>query len=72
MNKKNKDSLKNFWENMNHNNISIIGVPGGEEQKQGGENLFEEVTTKSFPNLVNSMGGGGGWGERREQKKYLK
>ena len=40
MNKKNKDSLKNFWENMNHNNISIIGVPGGEEGEQKIKNLF--------------------------------
>ena len=36
---------------MKCNNIHIIGVPG-EERKQGIENLFEEIMTENFLNLV--------------------
>ena len=37
---------------MKCNNIQIIGVPEGEEREQGIENLFEEIMTEIFPNLV--------------------
>ena len=29
-----------------------MGVPKGEESKKGIENLFEEIMTKNFPNLL--------------------
>ena len=29
-----------------------MGLPEGEESKQGVENLFENIMTKNFPNLV--------------------
>ena len=37
---------------MKHNNIHIMGIPEGEDSKQGIENLFREITTESVPNLV--------------------
>ena len=37
---------------MKHNNIHIIGIPEGEEEEQGIENLFEKVMTENFPNLM--------------------
>ena len=37
---------------MKHNNIRIIGIPEGEEQEQGIENLFEKVIMENFPNLM--------------------
>ena len=36
---------------MKHNNIRIIGIPEGEEEEQGIENLFEKVLMENFPNL---------------------
>ena len=36
---------------MKCNNICIIGIPG-EESEQRIENLFEEIMTELFPNLV--------------------
>ena len=32
--KRNEDSLKDFWDNIKHNNIHIIGVPEGEEREK--------------------------------------
>ena len=29
-----------------------MGIPEGEEREQGIENLFEEIMTENFPNLV--------------------
>lgn len=40
--KKNKESLRNWWENIKHINMHIMGVPRGEE-KERAESLFEEI-----------------------------
>ena len=37
---------------MKSNNIHIIGIPAGEEEEQGIENLFEKVMMETFPNLM--------------------
>ncbi|KAF6072925.1 hypothetical protein HJG60_010006 [Phyllostomus discolor] len=37
---------------MKHNNIRIIGIPEGEEEKQEIKNLVEEVMKENFPNLM--------------------
>ena len=37
---------------MKCNNICIIGIPEGEEDEQGIENLFEKVMMENFPNLM--------------------
>ena len=39
-------------DNMKHNNIHIVGIPEGEEEEQGIENLFEKVMMEYFPNLM--------------------
>ena len=39
-------------DNMKQNNIHIIGIPEGEEEEQGVENLFEKVTIENFLNLI--------------------
>ena len=39
-------------DNMTCNNIHIIGIPEGEEEEQGIENLFEKVMMENFPNLM--------------------
>ena len=37
---------------MKRNNVRIIGLPEGEEEEQGIENLFEKVMMENFPNLM--------------------
>ena len=37
---------------MKRNNICIIGIPEGEEEEQGIENLFEKVMMEDFPNVM--------------------
>ena len=49
--KRNEDSLRDLWDNIKHNNISIIGVPEGEEREKGPEKIFEEIIVKNFPNM---------------------
>ena len=39
-------------DNMKQNNIHIIGIPEGEEEEEGIENLFEKVMMENFPNLM--------------------
>ena len=39
-------------DNMKGNNIHIIGIPEGEEEEQGIENLFEKVMMENFPHLM--------------------
>ena len=38
-------------DNTKRNNIHIIGIPEGEKEEQGIENLFEKVMMENFPNL---------------------
>ena len=39
-------------DNMKCNNTHITGIPEGEEEEQGIENLFEKVIMEDFPNLM--------------------
>ena len=39
-------------DNMKHNNIRKIGIPEGEEEEQGIENIFEKVMMENLPNLI--------------------
>ena len=47
--KRNEHSLWDFWDNIKHTNIRIIGVPEGVEK--GPEKIFEEIIAKNFPNM---------------------
>ena len=49
--KRNEDTLGDLWDNIKHNNISIIGVPEGEEREKGPEKIFEEIIAENFPNM---------------------
>ena len=39
-------------DNMKHNNTHMLGIPGGEEEEQGIENLFEKVMMENFPHVM--------------------
>ena len=39
-------------DNMKRNNIRIIGIPEGEEEDPGIENLFEHVIMENFPDML--------------------
>ena len=48
----NEEKLRNFQDNFKCANVRIIGVPEGEEEEQGIENLLEQITKGNFPNLA--------------------
>ena len=48
--KRNEDSLRDFWDNIKHTNIQIIGVRE-KEKKKGYEKIFEEIIVENFPNM---------------------
>ena len=47
----NEESLRELWDNVKHTNISIIGVPDGEEREKGTEKIFQEIIAENFPNM---------------------
>ena len=49
--KRTEDSLRDVWDNIEHINIWIIGVPEEEEKKKGYEKIFEEIIVENFPNM---------------------
>ena len=49
---KNGERLRSLQNNCKRSNIQIIGVPEGEEEDQGIENLFEKIMKENFPNLA--------------------
>ena len=48
--KRTEDNLRDFWDNIKHTNIQIIGVPE-EEKRKGYEKIFEEIIVENFPNM---------------------
>ena len=50
--RKNEEVVRELQDNMKRNNIHIIGIPEGEEEEQGMENLFEKVMMENFHNLM--------------------
>ena len=50
--RKNEEAIREMQDNLKRNNIRIIGIPGGEEDEQGIENLLEKVMMENFPNLM--------------------
>ena len=49
--KRNKDSLRDLWDNSKCTNIQIIWVPKEEEKKKGTEKIFEEIIVENLPNM---------------------
>ena len=50
--RKNEEGLREMQDNVKHNDSGVIGIPEGEEEEQGIENLFENVMMENFPNLI--------------------
>ena len=48
--KRNKDNLRDLWDNVKHPNIWIIGVPE-EGEKKGHEKLLKEIIAENFPKM---------------------
>ena len=48
--KRNKDGLRDLWDNIKHN-IWVTGVPEGEEKEKGPEKIFEEIIPEKVPNM---------------------
>ena len=48
--KRNEDNIRDFWDNVKHHNIRIIGVPE-EDKKKGHEKILEEIIVKNFPKM---------------------
>ena len=53
--RKNEKRLTNFPDIFKCSNIQNIGVPGGEEEEQQIENLFEKIMKENFPNLAKEI-----------------
>ena len=49
-----EDSLRDLWDNIEHTNIQIVGVPE-EEKKKGYEKKFEEIVAENFPNMEKEI-----------------
>ena len=48
----NKNSLRDLQIEIKHNNVCITGVLGAGKRQQEIDNLFEEIMTENFLNLV--------------------
>ena len=56
---KNGNHLRDFWDNIKHTNIHILGVQGGKERKKEIKNIFDEIMAENFPNLKETYPGTG-------------
>ena len=49
--KKHESNVRDLWDNIKQDNISIIGIQEGEQTEKGVENIFEEIMAENFSNL---------------------
>ena len=49
--KRNKDNLRDLWDNVKHPIVRIIGVPEKEDKKKDHEKILEEIIVENFPNM---------------------
>ena len=49
--KRNKDNLRDLWDNVKCPNIQIIGVPEEEDKMKGHEKILEEIIVENFPKM---------------------
>ena len=49
--KRNEDNLRDFWDNVKHLKIRIIGVPEEEDKKKDSEKILEEIIVENFPKM---------------------
>ena len=53
--KRNEDNLRDFWDDVKHPNIRIIGVPEEEDKKKGHEKILEKIIAKNFPKMKKEI-----------------
>ena len=49
--KRNKDNLRDLWDNVKHPIVRIIGVPEEEDKKKDPEKILEEIIVENFPTV---------------------
>ena len=49
--KRNKDNLRDLWDNVKHPIVRIIGVPEEEDKKKDPEKILEEIIAENFPKM---------------------
>ena len=53
--KKTPQNIQKLWDNYKSCNILVVGIPEGEENKEGTLNIFEAIMTENFPNLMSDI-----------------
>ena len=48
---RNKDNLRDLWDDVKQANIRIIGVPEKEDKKKGYGKILEEIIVENFPKM---------------------
>ena len=67
--KRNEESLRDHWNNIQHTNIRIIGVSEGEEREKGPEKISEEIIVENFPKMGKEIHPSPGSAESPRQDK---
>jgi len=49
--KRNEDNIRDFWDNVKHSSIRIIGVLEEEDKKKGHDKILEEIIVENFPKM---------------------
>ena len=49
--KRNKDNLRDLWDNVKCPNIRIIRVPEEEDKNKDHEKILEEIIVENFPKM---------------------
>ena len=53
--KRTEDRLRDFWDNIKHTNLQIIGVPEMKIKNKWYEKIFEEIIVENFSNMEKKI-----------------
>ena len=53
--KRNKDNLRDLWDNVKCPNIRIIGVPEEEDKKKDHKKILEKIIVENFPKMEKEI-----------------
>ena len=53
--KRNKDNLRDLWDNVKCPNFRIIGVPEEEDKKKDHKKILEEIIVENFPKMKKEI-----------------
>ena len=56
INERNKNNLRDLWDNVKRTSIQITGIPENKDKKKGHEKILQAIIVENFPKIGKEIG----------------